>query len=104
MLNGVTELFMMKADVLSEFEEVNICTKYLFDGKEIDYFPSTIGDSTIKPIYTSLKGWSKNISKFKKHSEFPKELLDYIKFIEDSVNLPVRLVSLGPDRRQTVLM
>ena len=62
MLNGVTELFMMKADVLSGFDKVFLCTKYLFEGKEIDYFPSTIGDSTIEPIYQSFDGWKNDIS------------------------------------------
>ena len=104
MLNGVTELFMMKADVLSGFDTVYVCTKYLFNGKEIDYFPSTIGDSTLKPIFKSFKGWEMDISNCKKSSDFPKELIEYINFIENNLQLPIKLVSLGPDRKQTVLM
>ena len=104
MLNGVTELFMMKADVLSGFDTVYVCTKYLFNGKEIDYFPSTIGDSTLKPIFKSFRGWEMDISNCKKSSDFPKELIEYINFIENNLQLPIKLVSLGPDRKQTVLM
>ena len=104
MLNGVTELFMMKADILSGFDTINVCTKYLFNGKEIDYFPSTIGDSTLKPIFTSFKGWKIDVSNCKKSSDFPRELIDYINFIETKLGLPIKLVSLGPDREQTVMM
>ena len=85
MLNGVTELFMMKADVLSGFDKVFLCTKYLFEGKEIDYFPSTIGDSTLEPIYESFNGWKNDISNCKEKSDFPKELINYIQFIENNL-------------------
>ena len=104
MLNGVTELFMMKADVLSGFDKVFLCTKYLFEGKEIDYFPSTIGDSTIEPIYESFDGWKNDISNCKEKSDFPKELINYIQFIENNLKIPIKLVSVGPDRNQTVLV
>ena len=87
MLNGVTELFMMKSDVLSGFDKVFLCTKYLFEGKEIDYFPSSIGDSTLKPIYQSFDGWKNNISECKEKSDFPKELINYIEFIENNLKL-----------------
>ena len=104
MLNGVTELFMMKADVLSGFDKVFLCTKYLFEGKEIDYFPSTIGDSRIEPIYESFDGWQNDISNCKEKSNFPKELVNYIQFIENKLKIPIKLVSVGPDRNQTVLV
>ena len=104
MLNGVTELFMMKADVLSGFDKIFICTKYLFEGKEIDYFPSTIGDSRIEPIYESFDGWQNDISNCKEKSNFPKELVNYIQFIENKLKIPIKLVSVGPDRIQTVLV
>ena len=104
MLNGVTELFMMKADVLSGFDKVFLCTKYLFEGKEIDYFPSTIGDSTIEPIYESFDGWKNDISECKEKSDFPVELINYIQFIENNLKIPIKLVSVGPDRNQTVLV
>ena len=104
MLNGVTELFMMKADVLSGFDKIFICTKYLFEGKEIDYFPSTIGDSRIEPIYESFDGWQNDISNCKEKSNFPKELVNYIQFIENKLKIPIKLVSVGPDRNQTVLV
>ena len=104
MLNGVTELFMMKADVLSGFDKIFICTKYLFEGKEIDYFPSTIGDSKIEPIYESFDGWQNDISNCKEKSNFPKELVNYIQFIENKLKIPIKLVSVGPDRNQTVLV
>ena len=104
MLNGVTELFMMKADVLSGFDKVFLCTKYLFEGKEIDYFPSTIGDSTLEPIYESFDGWKNDISNCKEKSDFPKELINYIQFIENNLKIPIKLVSVGPDRNQTVLV
>ena len=104
MLNGVTELFMMKADVLSGFDKIFICTKYLFEGKEIDYFPSTIGDSKIEPIYESFDGWQNDICNCKEKSNFPKELVNYIQFIENKLKIPIKLVSVGPDRNQTVLV
>ena len=104
MLNGVTHLYMMKADVLSGFDKIKVCTGYVYEDKEIDYFPSIIDSENIKPIYTSLAGWSKDVNKARKYNELEKPFKNYIEFIEKSVGVKIKLISLGPDREETVLL
>lgn len=102
MINGVTELIMMKADVLNDFEEIKICTSYRIDGVETNEFPYE-NCCDIEPIYTTLKGWNCDINSIKNYDEFPKELKDYVEFIERSTGVPIKIVSVGPDREQTIL-
>ncbi|MDD4755768.1 MAG: adenylosuccinate synthase [Prolixibacteraceae bacterium] len=103
MLNGVTELIMMKADVLDEFETIKICTGYEIDGETVDYFPFELNDS-VKPVYVELPGWKTNLTGIKSAGEFPPELNSYITFIEEQMNIPVSIASVGPNREQTIFL
>ncbi len=103
MLNGVTDLVMMKSDVLDELPEIGVCTEYRIDG--INYsFPrfESISDD-VKPVYTYLKGWKSSIINLKKWNELPEEFKDYILYIENNLNAPISVVSLGPERNQTII-
>jgi adenylosuccinate synthase len=102
MLNGVTNLIMTKADVLSTFESLRICTSYLYNGKEIDYLPYKIDSDLIEPIYTELPGWMEDITKKRDFNELNANLKNYIKFVEDFVNVPVSMISTGPDRTEII--
>lgn len=101
-VNGVTQLMMMKADVLSGFDTLKVCTAYQYQGKETDYLPYNIEPHNVTPIYTELKGWSEDLTKLKANEELPKELMDYILFLEESLEVPITVVSVGPDRTQTI--
>jgi adenylosuccinate synthase len=102
MINGVTQLLMMKADVLSIFPTIKACTRYrLADGTETDIVPYEFVNEPITPIYTELKGWNSPIQG-KSEESLPSELLDYIRFLEGELQVPVTLVSTGPDRTQTI--
>ena len=102
-LSGVTQLMMMKADVLSGFDTLKVCTAYLYRGETIEHFPYATETEEITPIYTEFKGWSSDLSAIKSAHDLPKELLDYIRFIEKEVEVPITLVSVGADRTQTIL-
>ena len=104
MINGVTELMMMKADVLSNFENIEVCTHYNYNGKVIDYLPYNIDPSYLKPITVSLKGWAEDLTAIDNKSKLPQTLLEYIQFIEKLVEIPISIVSVGPDRTQTIRM
>ncbi len=101
MVNGVTRLFMMKADVLSGFENIKVCTSYSVGGKEITELPYHL-DEIEKINYRSMPGWNCEISGCKKWDELPEELTDYIKFIEKETGVPITIVSVGPDRSATI--
>ncbi len=104
MINGVTELFMMKSDVLCDFETIKICTHYkLADGSTTDEFPYDMVDKEITPIYKEMKGWNIALDSVTSFEDMPAALLDYIKFIEEQLGVPINLVSMGPDRTQTVI-
>ncbi|RXP55122.1 adenylosuccinate synthase [Lutibacter sp. HS1-25] len=102
-VNGVTQLMMMKGDVLSGFKTLKVCTSYNYKGTEVHHFPYNVEEHNVTPIYTELKGWKQDLTGMTTIEELPKELLDYIKFIEDFVEVPVSIVSVGPDRKQTIL-
>ena len=102
-VNGVTELYMMKADVLSGFDTLEVCTKYLYKGEEIDHLPYNIEPQNIQPIYQQIKGWNQDLTKMTSFAELPQELKEYISFIEKEVGVPVKIVSVGPDRTQTIM-
>lgn len=102
-INGVTELMMMKADVLSGFKEVKVCTKYRYRGTEIEHLPYSIEPENVEPIYTSLPGWKEDLTQMTEASELPKALNDYIRFLEEALDVPIRIVSVGPDRKQTIM-
>ena len=102
MINGVTKLIMMKSDVLDTFDTIKACTAYKIDGKIVEDFPFEISDN-VEPIYEELKGWKTNMTKVTSTSEFPKEYNDYIKFLESKLEVPIAIVSVGPDREQTII-
>ena len=102
MINGVTELSMMKADVLDSFENIFVCTHYLQNGEKINYFPFEISDDT-KPVFKEIKGWNQDITQLKNENEFPKELSEYIKFLEQELDVPISIVSVGPNRSETII-
>ena len=97
MINGVTELSMMKADVLDSFENIFVCTHYMQNGEKIDYFPFEISDET-EPVFKKICGWNQDITKLQNEKEFPKELSDYISFLEKELEIPISIVSVGPNR------
>ena len=101
-LSGVTQLMMMKADVLSGFETLKICIGYRYKGEVIKHLPYSIDPEYVTPIYTELKGWNEDLSKVQKAKELPVELIEYIKFIEKETEVPITLVSVGADRTQTI--
>ncbi len=102
MINGVTELIMMKADVLSDFDTLKICTHYNYNGKVIDYLPYDIDPKYLTPVYEEIKGWGCDLTQFTEKEQMPKELVSYIKYIENAVKTPITIVSIGPDRKQTI--
>ena len=102
MINGVTELSMMKADVLDTFEDIFVCTHYIENGEKINYFPFEISDET-KPVFEKMKGWNQDITKFQSEDEFPEELSNYIKFLEKELEVPISIVSVGPNRSETIV-
>ena len=102
MINGVTELSMMKADVLSVFENIKVCTHYIMDGKKIDYLPYDIDSVEVKPVYEQVKGWNCDLTQLRSMKEAPKELVDYISYLEEHLEVPITVVSVGPDRAQTL--
>lgn len=101
MVNGVTRLFMMKADVLSGFDEIKVCTAYSIGGKEVTELPFCLSEIE-KIIYKSMAGWNCEITQCKDWGELPPELEAYIKFIEEETGVPVTIVSVGPDRSATI--
>lgn len=102
-VNGVTQLMMMKGDVLSGFDTIKVCTSYNYKGTEISHLPYNIEEHNVTPIYTEFKGWKEDLTSMTNIKTLPKELNEYIKFIEDFVEVPVKIVSVGPDRKQTIM-
>lgn len=101
-VNGVTQLMMMKADVLSGFETLKVCTAYKYKGEEITHLPYNIEAENITPIYTEMKGWKEDLTEMEDASQIPAELNDYIDFLERELETPIKIVSVGPDRKQTI--
>jgi len=102
MLSGVTELIMMKADVLDGFSTIKAAVQYKVDGKLTDKVPYDVY-AKVEPVYKEFKGWSKPVTGCRKESELPQEFKDYVKFIEEFTGVPVKVISLGPDRDQTII-
>lgn len=102
MINGVTEMTMMKSDVLSCFDKIKVCTHYLMDGKKIDYLPYDIESIQVQPIYEEVKGWNCDLTQLTSMKDAPQELLDYIDYLEERLEVPITSISVGPDREQTL--
>ena len=102
MINGVTELIMMKADVLDDFDTISVCTNYKICCQLTEDFPYELDDN-VEPVYESLPGWKKPLTGVTSESNFPKELSNYISYLEDQLQVPISIVSVGPDRSQTIV-
>ncbi|MDN6280246.1 MAG: adenylosuccinate synthase [Psychroflexus sp.] len=102
-INGVTELMMMKADVLSGFKKLKVCVGYKYKGKEVSHFPFNVEEHNVTPIYKEFEGWSEEITKVKDYDSLPKNLKTYVEFIESELKTPIKLVSVGPDRTETIM-
>ena len=101
MIDGVTQLIMMKSDVLDTFNVIKACVAYRVDGVETDRFPFDL--SKAEPIYAELPGWRTDMSRMKSEDEFPEEFNAYLTFLEDELGVPIKIVSVGPDREQTII-
>ena len=101
-INGVTQLMMMKGDVLSGFDKIKVCTAYQTARGIQDYFPFDITDEQIKPIYEELAGWEEDLTKMTAETEFPQNFIRYINYLENALETPIKIVSVGPDRAQTI--
>jgi adenylosuccinate synthase len=101
-VNGVTQLNMMKGDVLSGFKTLKVCTAYKYKGEVIKHLPYNIEAENVTPVYTEFEGWSEDLTKMSEASQLPKALNDYIEFLEKELETPITIVSVGPDRKQTI--
>lgn len=101
-VNGVTQLMMMKADVLSGLDSLEVCTSYRYRGEEVDHLPYRLDAQLLEPVYRTLPGWSEDLTGVRKTTDLPSTLTSYVRFIEDYTGVPVVLVSVGPDREQTL--
>ena len=102
MVNGVTELIMMKSDVLDGFDTIKACVAYKQNGQQIDYFPYDINEG-IEPVYEELPGWKTDMTKFTQEDQFPEAFKEYVKFLELQLETPIKIISIGPDREQTIV-
>lgn len=102
MINGATELCMMKADVLDSFDTISVCTHYLIDGERFDYFPYDVNDVEVVPVYEELPGWNCDLTKLVSFDDAPTALKDYVTYLEQKLEVPISVVSVGPDRKQTL--
>ena len=104
MINGVTQLIMMKVDVLSIFSEIKVCIGYeLEDGTILDQVPYDLNDIKINPVLETLKGWNSNLDGIKDFEKLPIELTQYIQFLEEKLGLPINFISIGPDREACII-
>jgi adenylosuccinate synthase len=103
MLNGVTELIMMKADVLDKFETIKVCVGYEINGEIVEKFPFELNDN-VTPVYVELPGWQSDLTKLTSQNEFPEEFNNYINFIEEQTGVPITIASVGPNRAQTIFL
>ena len=101
-VNGVTQLMMMKADVLSGFKSLKVCTAYNYKGNVIHHFPYNVEPENITPIYTEFEGWKEDLTEMNNESILPNALNTYIDFLEKELQIPIKIVSVGPDRKQTI--
>ncbi len=101
-INGVTQLIMMKSDVLSGFETLQVCVGYEYKGTKIDHLPYSIDEGLVKPIYKELAGWSEDITQLEHYDEAPQSLKDYVEFLQQELGVPITILSVGPNRNQTI--
>ena len=102
MINGVTQLIMMKSDVMDAFETIKACVAYKINDVITEEFPYSI-EGDIEPVYAELPGWQTDMTKMQSEDEFPEEFNAYLNFLEEELEVPIKIVSVGPDRAQTIL-
>ncbi len=102
MINGVTKLVMMKSDVLDAFETIKACVSYKINGEETEDLPYDISEG-IEPVWLDLPGWQTDMTKMQSEDEFPEEFNNYLSFLEEELGVPIAIVSVGPDRAQTII-
>jgi len=102
MINGVTQLIMMKSDVMDTFETIKACVAYKIDGQELTQFPYDLNEGA-EPIYIEFAGWKTDMTKMQNEDEFPEEFNAYLSFLEEELEVPIKIVSVGPDRAQTIV-
>jgi adenylosuccinate synthase len=102
MINGASELSMMKADVLDNFKSIRVCTHYNINGERYDYFPYDVSDMEVVPVYEDIKGWNCDTTKLSSFNDAPAELKSYVSYLEQKLDVPITVVSVGPDRTQTL--
>ncbi|MDE7376942.1 MAG: adenylosuccinate synthase [Muribaculaceae bacterium] len=103
MLNGVTKLIMMKSDVLDGFDEIKACVAYKINGETVTEFPYSIEEETIEPVYVTIPGWKTQMTEAKTYDELPQAFKNYVDFLEKELETPIAIVSVGPDRTQTIV-
>jgi adenylosuccinate synthase len=102
MINGVSQLIMMKSDVMDAFETIKACVAYKIDGVETEQFPFDLNDGA-EPVYVEMAGWNTDMTKMQNEDEFPEEFNAYLSFLEEELEVPIKIVSVGPDRAQTII-
>ena len=102
MVDGVTQLIMMKSDVMNDFDTIKVATSYKINGEEVKHFPYELTDD-LEPVYTEFKGWKCDICKVRRYEDFPAEFKQYVEFIERETGVPVKIISVGPDRDETII-
>ena len=102
MINGVTKLVMMKSDVLDNFDNIKAAVAYKIDGQEVTQFPYEV-DENIEVVYKDIPGWKTDMTKMQSEDEFPAEFKNYLSFLEESLGVPIAIVSVGPNRSQTIM-
>lgn len=102
MINGVTQLIMMKSDVMDTFDTISACIAYKIDGEEVTQFPYDLNDG-VEPVYIEFAGWKTDMTKMQSEDEFPEEFNAYLSFLEEELEVPIKIVSVGPDRAQTII-
>jgi adenylosuccinate synthase len=103
MIDGVTKLIMMKSDVLDTFETIKACVAYKMNGEIVTRFPFEVAEVDIEPVYTEIDGWKTDMTKIKSEDDFPEEFNAYLSFLEEELGTPIAIVSVGPDREQTIV-
>ena len=102
MVDGVTQLIMMKSDVMNDFDTIKVATGYKINGEVVNHFPYELTDD-LEPVYTEFKGWKCDICKVRKYEDFPVEFKEYVEFIEKETGCPIKIISVGPDREETIV-
>ena len=102
MISGVTDLIMMKSDCLDTFETIKVCTSYIVDGQPSDQWPFDTY-ANIEPVYTEFKGWKSDLTHCRTEEELPQEFREYIAFMEQYLEVPIKIISVGPDREATIM-